>query len=79
MTDEPTARQLATEHEKAVIAIITDVVLYARRQVDQADLTEFQKVMIREGVATKLLRANRASLGFLGEEVHALLDEDMDQ
>ena len=35
--------------------------------------------MIREGVATKLLRANRASLGFLGAEVDALLDEDMDQ
>jgi hypothetical protein len=42
-------------------------------------LIEFQKVMIREGVATKLLRVNRASLGFLGEEVAVLLDEDMEQ
>jgi hypothetical protein len=53
--------------------------LYARRPVDQADLTQFQKVMIREGVGAKLSRANRASLGFLDEEVDALPDEDMDQ
>jgi hypothetical protein len=34
--------------------------------------------MIREGVASKLLRAHRASLAFLGKEVDLVLDPEIE-